>query len=451
MPIVLVWCVLLLFKAHEETLRAQQIGCGPMSFIGDTNDIIPASIASYPSRPFIVRNQPPLPQQGGYAPQALDSLRLITRDGAGNIYLSFNGGWSWVKVWQILEIASLAYLSREIIVGSTYKRYLFRSIDGGWSWDTVKLPFAPSRPNLLMVDSAPPVLVWMAWDSAGIWVSRDTARTWQFVPFPEEIRREEPTPMAIAYSAPTLYCLVRNRSRTAVYLLSSRNLGQTWECRKGLEPIAWHFRGDEVFLTVVPPDTLFIVGYRGGPVQRSWILRSTDGGASWRYVFHDSSMVSSYYLLLARPGRLERVAPGVYMGAALGLFFSIDGGESWVIDTTFQTVGAFKKISPWTVYMAYYEKQEPSGFGFYFPAYLALSPLVSVEPGLGREQNGNQLRNPFNERAYLELYSILGSRIMRRYCLPQEVVQLPRLSFGVYLLCWRTAKGAAVQQLVVLE
>jgi len=139
------------------------------------------------------------------------------------------------------------------------------------------------------------------------------------------------------------------------------------------------------------------------------------------------------------------------MGAALGLFFSIDGGESWVIDTTFQTVGAFKKISPWTVYMAYYEKQEPSGFGFYFPAYLALSPLVSVEPGLGREQNGNQLRNPFNERAYLELYSILGSRIMRRYCLPQEVVQLPRLSFGVYLLCWRTAKGAAVQQLVVLE
>ncbi len=454
---ILVWCVLLLFKAHEETLQAQQAGCAPMSFIGDTNDIIPASIASYPSRPFIVRNQPLLPQQGGYAPRALDSLRLITKDGADNIYLSFNGGWSWVKVWQIPGISSLAYLSREIIVGFAYivgstKRVLFRSTDGGWSWDTVTLPFAPSRPNLVMVDSAPPVLVWMAWNSAGIWVSRDTARTWRFVPFPEEIQREEPTPMAIAYSAPTLYCLVHNRSRTAVYLLLSRDLGQTWECRKGLEPIAWHFRGDEVFLTVVPPDTLFIVGYRGGPVQRvqrSWILRSTDGGASWRYVFHDSLMVSSYYLLLAQPGRLERVAPGVYMGAELGLFFSTDGGESWMIDTTFQIVGAFKKISPWTVYMAYYERQPPSGS--YFPAYLTLSPLVSVEPGLGRERNGNQLRNPFNEGAYLELYSILGNRIMRRYCLPQEVVQLPRLSFGVYLLCWRTAKGSIVQQLVMLE
>jgi len=118
-----------------------------------------------------------------------------------------------------------------------------------------------------------------------------------------------------------------------------------------------------------------------------------------------------------------------------------------MVDTTL-SLDRFKPISPWTAYGAV--KRELEGTRrINFPSFLSLAPLLSsVAEG---EEISEELKNPFRAAATVAVYSLLGQQVFRQQCSLEEVIRLPRLARGVYVLKWTSAGRTHVRLLPVLE
>lgn len=166
--------------------------------------------------------------------------------------------------------------------------------------------------------------------SGGLFVSDDGGTTWE--------RRTNGLEIEHVFS---LACAPRPDGGTTLYagtqpvgVFRSDDLGRNWTALPGIAAMPgrekWWFPGPPhqphvKTLAVHPEDPRII--YAG--VEQGALLRSTDGGASWRELDAYSSPEDKYYrdvhLLVLSPGRPDEL----FLTTGIGLYFSPDAGERW--------------------------------------------------------------------------------------------------------------------------
>ena len=227
-------------------------------------------------------------------------------DGDG-VFRSPDGGDSWEKGNVGLQgLAVLSLLSAgDALIAGTYGYGAFRSTDGGTTWNPPRAYF-PADPDLYAGYQSP---YSMTMDSCGVYYlfsersivrSRNGGETW--------VR---------ACRAPYIdtYCLAirPNLSLIAgtsfgVYI--SNDSGDTWSRADTSSSLPAELRALEVATNGV----IFARPYYG-------VVRSTDGGASWKYIFSDETHATSM-----STGSGGRVYIGTDYGGVLG---STDDGDTW--------------------------------------------------------------------------------------------------------------------------
>lgn len=263
----------------------------------------------------------------------------------GGVYKTENGGRSWTAVNQGIQAGAVVYMlavnpgnhkivyagTRGPMTTGTFEGVLYRSTDGGAQWQAVlsniggpsrqdwiySIAVHPYSPNYVLATSHQngPFLA-TNYGGPGDW-----SQTWT--------GRMEPDGRAVAFDP-------RPGSMTAYYatwhrkgFYRSGNFGLSWvESAAGLDESKVYPNG----IGIVPdrPNTIFLATFGAasdGTYVRG-VMKSTDGGASWRRSGLENSRI---YSVLAPAGGQGIVFAGTQYD---GLFKSTDDGRSWrpVID-----------------------------------------------------------------------------------------------------------------------
>lgn len=289
--------------------------------------------------------------------QGLDTVPVTTllRDPAASqrlvagSWVSENLGHTWEKLESSEEVAAvLAIASSDPDVwfaSPAFSRGLLRSIDRGRTWESVATEVNAFR---LTVHPTDPDRLHAGWLQSGAWAapaeSRDGGRTWTHAYVAEGTVAftfaHDPHRSGVIWAA------------TSVGPWRSRDDGATWTHASGLDalfiPIAYHSSPRPPALhsiggiAVDPHDPARILGWTCDAV-----IRSTDGGRSWKYA-HDGLSICSSRDGLWRPGcpskgwdspvcsggprslAFDPEVPGlVYVTTANGPYRSTDGGLTW--------------------------------------------------------------------------------------------------------------------------
>jgi photosystem II stability/assembly factor-like uncharacterized protein len=236
---------------------------------------------------------------------------------SGGVFVSRDGGASWQPKNVGLEgrtITAMAFDpgdSRRIFAAATFPATVFRSDDGGDHWTPLPEPrFPPDSSDPLFIDSllALPGAV-LVGREVTILRSQDGGESWSTV-FTSSAAVGFHT-LAADPQDPRVVYAASHGSQEEGSLLRSLDGGLTW--RDVPEKL---FANSAFALAPSQPRTLYESG--GGYPGETW--RSADGGATWEgpFAFHADR-------LLVDP----RDPRTLYGGSLLGLFRSRDGGETW--------------------------------------------------------------------------------------------------------------------------
>lgn len=193
-----------------------------------------------------------------------------------SLYKSADQGTTWSVVWNSPRpFIGFENLAIDSVTGTVYgvleNEGILRSSDGGLHWTQVFSSFGIEQ--ALAVDPGTPGRIYTGTEAGGAYVSQDGGDSW--------------TPV-----------------------------------NKGLRELGF------VTVKVDPriPGTLFTIAETGGdfPNGRSFLLRSTDGGASWASPFGSPDSSLPAHDLAADPSR-----PGTWYLASQGVWKTSDGGDSW--------------------------------------------------------------------------------------------------------------------------
>lgn len=220
---------------------------------------------------------------------------------------------------QISDITSIAINPCDpevLLVGSGFSfsggkpGQLFRSPDGGETWDTVAVAGA-SFQDVQFVSSNPEI----AFSATGdVLKSTDGGASWNVVT--EEMRFtriQRPLTLAIAPDRPKIvYAGVGGFSAEGGVMKSTEG-GENWSWLEGFED-----RNTVSTVAISPRDSEVV--YAG---VSETILKSTDGGASWRSIFSESGIIVSIVFA-------SQTGAHLYVSArSSGIFESRDGGRTW--------------------------------------------------------------------------------------------------------------------------
>jgi photosystem II stability/assembly factor-like uncharacterized protein len=217
-------------------------------------------------------------------------------------------------------------LRPRIVFAATLDAGVFKSTDGGASWRSITLPSTAIRADSVAIVAGEPQTIY-AGTGGGVFKSTDGGATWQAANsglFGKETARERNHRLLEGY----VYALgVDPRNPETVYaatiergLLKSTNGGASWRPTGLRAPSE-----DALVLDPNDPETIYVgaIGAFGGDVlAKSGVFKSTDGGDSWRAVGLQGKNVDA---LTIDPQHSETL----YAGTAAGLFKTSDGGESW--------------------------------------------------------------------------------------------------------------------------
>ena len=110
----------------------------------------------------------------------------------------------------------------------------------------------------------------------------------------------------------------------------STNRGHTWtDSSNGLPPEQWPFT---IAIDEENPDIMYATtknGQNKGFMDRNSfggvVVKSTDGGKSWKKIMNGLQDMSEYYSLIIHPDSHNLL----FLSSSYGVFASMDSGESW--------------------------------------------------------------------------------------------------------------------------
>ncbi len=253
--------------------------------------------------------------------------RLFARSALGRVLVSSDHGASW----QVTDTASRAFFTdgycdadRGAMVLSSHLGDVFRSVDGGEHWQTVNFQSGDNRKFLSALRADPGGALLLGAHHGAAFRSTDGGASW--------------APATTTHTASMESLLVAGRRTVGFgaggFLVSTTDAGRTWQVSS--PPL------DGVMREVVAlPESRVLVasGELGG------ILRSSDGGASWREI------AVSYPNLNTPPNLRALVIHGgalIAAGPPGTILRSESGGESWQLAhwTPLETQQAFPWLLP---------------------------------------------------------------------------------------------------------
>jgi photosystem II stability/assembly factor-like uncharacterized protein len=261
----------------------------------------------------------------------------------GGVFASADGGASWLRRNQ--GLAGLSTLTVAVPPGSTDVIYaglagpgLLRSANAGRRWARVVLPGPPPPPYgtfLVDFEIAPSaVSTFYALATSPLWRSTDAGASW-ITAYAEpdgprlNFLRVDPTDPLRLWGSPSF-----SEDNSGVPLLRSTDGGDTWAT---VPTPGLGCRVADLQIAPSTPATLYVAGvFSDFPgtckISRPYVMRSTDGGATWAEA--DGGLSAHSVTALAvdpRDSRLLYVGTrGDYLIAGRGVWKSADGGASWV-------------------------------------------------------------------------------------------------------------------------
>lgn len=273
----------------------------------------------------------PLGQSGYSAFVALDPKTSTTVYvvGAFGLSKSTNGGQNFSILPPPGEFGTNFYslaidpANTTILYAGTYSAGIFKSADGGQTWTTINSGLGSSNVNAIAVSSSR--AVYAGSYGGGVYKSTDTGQSWNFLPSQSWNVQN----LAVDPKNPSIiYAGVQGG------LLKSVDGGATWKTTgAGLG-------GENVALvTIDPTNSNTLYGAVGGSgVNR--IFKSIDGGQSFTTLayFALPSGQGQVYSIVVDPSNPAIVYAGIgyfatFSNARLGVFKSIDGGQTWSLSS----------------------------------------------------------------------------------------------------------------------
>jgi photosystem II stability/assembly factor-like uncharacterized protein len=269
---------------------------------------------------------------------------------------------------------------------------VYLSTDGGTSWALSGPSFANDKDGVLSFAFDPQnASIIYAGTTSGFYKSSDSASSWTRL----DSGLADANFNAIAIDpghSTTIYAGTNNG------LLKSQDGGHTWRATTVTHPVGSAaidgVNTDTVYAGVLDQPLSATGGDgRGNPRRRiqgdtslEGMVKSTDGGATWKSINNGFIFFSFNYVITFDP--IDHST--LYVATSDGLFKTTDGGAHWTVNQTarfwINTV-AVAPTSPPTVYAAtdqssdaFVAKMDPTGSSLVYSTYLG---GISVDAGLG--------------------------------------------------------------------
>lgn len=264
---------------------------------------------------------------GTSPPYRMDRVEV----GGGAVYRSADGRAPWrparkgLTGWHVAALAADATSPGRVLAATEHG--IFVTQGGGGVWAASVRGLVAASPAGLAVDPANPRVVFTAVER-GIAVSRDGGRTWGEALAVRGKRVLVGPLLAVPGKPTTVYAVTTSHGTPTVRatLLASRDGGRTWATAGALPaPIG--------ALVADPSRPATLYGIRGyAPWPQGDIFKSSDGGRSWRQIYSDAGAPPPAMALAVDPMDADVLYAGLFSGwkdRRSPLLRSEDGGRTW--------------------------------------------------------------------------------------------------------------------------
>lgn len=221
--------------------------------------------------------------------------------------------------------------SNELFVGTTDGVFLLARDKTGGAWKTARQSLNGYHVCSMLIEPSSGAM-FAATHNGGVAVSRDSGRTWNFC--------NQGLTSLNAYSVACSKAGGRVRiyaGTEPAHIFVSEDLGASWKELTSMRSVAnvneWNFPAPPhvahvKVIAIDPnnPDCIYSC------VEQGELLRSTDGGATWRDLLGPGGVLKESegdaHRLIIRPSHPKEM----FMPTGFGLFHSFDDGKSWQND-----------------------------------------------------------------------------------------------------------------------
>ena len=260
---------------------------------------------------------------------ALSEPGAVLAAGDTGVFKSRDGGASWARVGTAGDVPTVWTLAvdptdaQTIFVG-TRPAAVYRSRDGGATWKRLDVGAATECSigtafvTRVLVDQDDPRIVWAGVEIDGVFRSRDGGDTWTKVV--DGLYDLDVHDMALARTSPPRAYVATNGE-----LFWSDDRGDTWT------PIGVKARWPLPYargIAVKPDDPRVVFAGCGETTtgETGAVLRSSDGGQSWRSLPLPARPNATMWGLATHPADAARIVAFSLFGE---VYVSDDGGEAW--------------------------------------------------------------------------------------------------------------------------
>jgi uncharacterized protein (TIGR03437 family) len=226
-----------------------------------------------------------------------------------NLLISTDGGTTFSRGLINNPVLALASVGTTLLAGTTAGPY--RSIDGGASWQASNASVAT---NGFLTDARFPARAFAA-TVQGLYRSDDAGVSWAFA-------GPTKTSVNVIASSPLRPDVIFILASEGIF--RSQDGGQTWQ--KGSLPIS-PTGPAPTSVTIDPADanTVYIAGAYSNTIQQAFILKSTDGGATFQQISAQAVLTATQAIAIDPSNPKSLFAAGI-TGT---VYHSVDGGANW--------------------------------------------------------------------------------------------------------------------------
>jgi photosystem II stability/assembly factor-like uncharacterized protein len=214
-----------------------------------------------------------------------------------------------------------------VLFAGTRPAGFYRSGDGGASWTQLEAPglsqfstqnMGPTRVTQMLFHPLDPDILWATVEIGGIYRSTDRGRSWQL--FDAGLVSADVHGIAAVEDEDGRLALLATTNRG---LHRSSDGGATWQFQELDSP--WQYTR-AVVTRADDRRTVFLTNGNGPPGNDGRLLRSRDGGLSWRDMVLPGALNSTPWCVATHPADPQLIFACTNLGQ---LFRSRDGGDSW--------------------------------------------------------------------------------------------------------------------------